>query len=105
MARNLEVKITGDPRSLERAYGRATVATQGFGSSVAGANKSFTAARALIGTGMVGALMAFGSAAFRSAKDYDDAMDKIAGLTGASIEQMEGYEKAIKSMAGALATS
>lgn len=78
--RKLQVEITGDASSLERAFGRASRAGSGFGRDLA---KYGGIAAAAVG--------AAGVAAFKMSNDFQSSMEKIVGLVGVSQKQVDAW--------------
>src|SRR5262245_9240242 len=97
MARGINVKITGDARSYERALKRAGQATEKFGKKarkglMGGGAKSILKAGGLGalfgGAGLVGVGLGAGVSSVRAAADFESTMARIQGLAGQSAKQV-----------------
>src|SRR3990167_5494591 len=95
MPRKLEVEIVGDARSLERAFGRAGHAGDGFGRSLASLGKVAAVAGAAIAAG-VGVGLAV---AAKKAIDFEREMRNVNSIARLSEDQFKEVSNSVLNMA------
>src|SRR3990167_665776 len=91
MARKLEVTIVGDASSLERAFGRAGRSSQSFGDKLKNIGSGITSAGKKLSLGVTLPLVAFGTASFKAADDFETSMSRVVGLAGQSQKQVDAW--------------
>lgn len=91
MARKLIVEIVGDSRSYERALGRSTKATQGFGRSMAVGAKNV----AKVGAAMGAVAIGVGAVASRSFSRFETALSQSVALANVSQKEIAGIKDTI----------
>jgi hypothetical protein len=104
MARKLEVVITGDASSLQKAFGKAAIASEGFGSKLAGVGK-FAAVAA--GAAGIGALVVGLKRSIDTAMDHQAALAQTeavlkstGGAAGVTAKEIAGLADATEKKTG-----
>ncbi len=114
MARGINVKITGDARSYERALKKASSATDKFGKKMkrtltGGGAKSILKAGGLGalfgGAGVVGLGIGAGVSSVKAVSNFEATMQRIQGLAGQSAQQVAQWSEDLIALGPAIGKS